>query len=821
MLFNYLKVAWRILIKQKGYSFINILGLSVGLASFVLIFMFIKDELGYDNFHPHADYIFGVGVEYTDDQGGKAKYGAIPSGWTPLMKEQIPEVHEVVRITTLGYPYSLKNVENDRTILTQDGEVFIVENTYGDVLQFSLLFGNKANALSEPNSIVLSESAAVKLFGEKDVIGRQLKLKHIYIGDEFKNLIVTGVMEDYPENAHLRPDYLLSVGLLENSTYLNDFYGATVDEYLTGIDKHYIPTYIRLKEGANIDNVEKGLDSIVDKFLKDDASQNDPFLTNIKDFHFDEDLDWSWWDGIADFNYILIFGSIGFVILAIACINYMNLATAKSVKRSNEVGVRKTFGSSRLQLIVQFLNESLLTTLIALFGAFLIILIALPAFNNLAGKNFAFSSIFQWDIILFLILLWIFVGIIAGSYPAVFLSKFSPYNAIKGRIPLGSSSPLLRRILVVTQFVISAFLILSTGVILKQMNMLRGTKLYESADQIVSVRFGGGGDTNLGSYKVLKRELLTEPGIKDVTLAIHLPQRENFAPLDASIVFPQFSGEKVYDWKKLNGDYDFPQTFELEFIAGRDFGEQASSDSNNFILNETAVEMLDREPGDVIGYNILDTASNQTGTVIGVVKDFPYESIRTNIKPLAIQGRPHPENQIMYVKLPTKDVQDKLSVLEAKWKEILPGAGFDYWFLSEEFQRMYFAELKMARIIKVFSLLAIFVACLGLYGLASYTTELRTKEIGIRKVLGARTPDIIYLLVAEFLKMVVISCLIALPVGFLIMDDWLQNFVYKVNMGWGIFIISVLIILGLTLLTVSYESIKAAIADPSKSIKHE
>lgn len=291
--------------------------------------------------------------------------------------------------------------------------------------------------------------------------------------------------------------------------------------------------------------------------------------------------------------------------------------------------------------------------------------------------------------------------------------------------------------------------------------------------------------------------------------------------LDAFFTVPELSGEQVYRWDRLNGDYDFPEVFDLELVAGRSFDRQNVADSNNYVLNEAAARSLNKLPEELIGLTLSDTATNQDGQIVGVVKDFPYESIHTSIKPVAIQGKPHASNQILYVKLPANDLPDKLASLEAKWKEVLPGVGFDYWFLSDEFGRMCYAELKMTNLVRLFSILAVFIACLGLYGLASYTAEQKTKEIGIRKVLGATVPQILVMLVADFLKMILIACLIALPLGYFLMQDWLQNFVYRVDMGWAIFALSVAIIVGLTLLTVAYESIKASTVDPAKSLKCE
>ena len=814
---NYFKVALRGFSKQKGSALLNITGLAVGLASVILIFLYIQDELSYDTVHPAPGLTFGIGETFTNEQGEQEIYGAVPSGWSQLLKEQMPEVTDIFRYLSLGYPYSMRNPEEDKTLLTQDGKVFLVEKSFPKIMYFPLLQGNPDNVFSNSNSIVLSETAARRLFGDTDVVGRQLEMKHIFISDQYVSLAVTGVMKDYPSNVLMQPDYLIPIEIMNIA---RETFGVPMSEFLAGMDKYYVPTYIRLAEGADVSQVEAGLDRIVREHLADQASQHAPFLRNITDFHFDSETDWSWWDSAADIQYVIIFGSIGLLILLIASINYMNLATAKSMMRSKEVGVRKSLGSSRWALMVQFFQESLVITLVALLIALMLVAVALPTFNNLADKQFTVASLMQTDILIGLMLIWWGVAIFAGSYPAIFLSGFKPVAVLKGKLTIGKGPTYFRQALVVSQFAVSVLLIVSTGIVLQQMNMLQNTKLYQQADQIVSIRFGGG-IAPFARYQTLRNEILTDPDITDVTLAGHLPQRESFMRLDASLTIPELGGEQVYQWNRLNGDYDFPEVFDLELVAGRTFDRQNVADSNNYVLNEAAARSLNKTPEELIGLTLLDTATDQNGRIVGVVKDFPYESIHTSIKPVAIQGKPHSSNQILYVKLPADKLPEKLASLEAKWKNVLPGVGFDYWFLSDEFGRMYYAELKMTNLVRLFSVLAVFIACLGLYGLASYTAERKTKEIGIRKVLGATVPQILVMLVADFLRMILIACVIALPLGYFLMQDWLQNFVYRVDIGWAIFVLSVIIIVGLTLLTVAYESIKASTVDPAKSLKYE
>lgn len=476
---NYFKVALRGFAKQKGSALLNVIGLAVGLASVILIFLYTQDELSYDTIHPAPALTFGIGEEFTDEQGEKEIYGAVPSGWSQLLKEQMPEVTDIFRYLSLGFPYSMRNPDEDKTLLTQDGEVFLVEKSYSQVMYFPLLQGNRDKVFSQPNSVVLSETAARRLFGETDVVGRQLEMKHIFITEQYVTLAVTGVMKDYPSNVLMQPDYLIPIEIMNIA---QETFGIPMSEFLSGMDKFYVPTYIRLAEGADVNKVQAGLDRIVREHLADQASQHAPFLRNITDFHFDSQTDWSWWDGAADISYVIIFGSIGLLILLIASINYMNLATAKSMMRSKEVGVRKSLGSSRGALMVQFLQESLLITLLALLVALVLVAIALPTFNNLADKQFTVASLGQTDILIGLVFIWLGVAFIAGSYPAIFLSGFKPVAVLKGKLTLGKGPTYFRRALVVSQFAVSVLLIVSTGIVLQQMNMLQSTKLYEQAD---------------------------------------------------------------------------------------------------------------------------------------------------------------------------------------------------------------------------------------------------------------------------------------------------------------------------------------------------
>jgi len=811
---NYLKVALRSFAKQRGPFLLNILGLAIGLTMAIFIFLYIQLELTHNTAHPAPERTYGIGTEYTNRDGDQSKFSFTPSGLSYRLKEQLDEVQEATRIKFLGWPHVLSDVDNpERVVATTDGEVFYVENTFPDIFFFELLQGNRNNVFSEPNSVVLTASMAQNIFGTTDVLGQQIELTNLLLTGDSSPIIlqVTGVVQDFPENVHLKPKVLLSLGTL------NSFYEGELQESLNSLENDFSGSYLKVSENADPSQIQAVINQLMDEVNQGKPAKYNPYLQNITNFHFDEEVDWSFWDRQADFSYIVIFGSIGLMILLIACINYMNLATAKSIRRAREVGVRKALGSHRGPLVLQFFLESILTTFLALLIAILLAWLLLPAFNSLADTQFSWNSLFQPHVLLGLLLIWLLVALLAGAYPAVFLSGFKPTEVLKGKLVVGKGASSFRKALVIIQLAVSIFLLVSTGIVLQQMRMLQETKLYANADYIMSISIGGLAPVE--RCQTLKNELLQDPDIEDVTLAVMLPRPKLSNPLIASLSIPDLNDE-VYSWKKLGGDYDFPQVFDLEIIAGRSFDERNPSDSTNYLINETALKALNKTPEEIIGYSLLDTATDISGQIIGVVKDFHFESIHNAIKPTVIQGRAQ-GSWSLFVKIPASQVASKIAFVEDTWKNVMAGSPLVYSFLSDQFEKLYRPEIKMSSLVKLFSVLAVLIACLGLYGLASYTAEQKTKEIGIRKSLGASVKQITFMLMSDFLKMVLIACLIALPIGYFIMQDWLQNFVYRIDIGWLVFVVSVAIILLLTIATVANETIKASRLDPAKTLRYE
>ena len=809
MLRSYFIVAFRTFSKQKAYSLLNISGLAIGLAGAFLIYTHIIDELRYDTTHPFHKNTYRLGTHYVPDDGNERKLSSAPALWSGQLKEQFPGVKSIMRSIWVGFPYSIHYKDKDRIVLTE--ELFLVDNSFREVLYFDVIAGNRETALQDVHSIALSESTAKKIFGFENPIGKILSVKHMYgtEGQEL-NLAVTAVFRDYPSNSSYQPSYLVPMGSLRP---IWDNY----DDMFTGWLRGFMVSYVVFEEGADVEQIKKEFGELVDENLDEESGQFIPILTHIHDVHFDDEVKWHN-EGGGDITHLHIFGSIALFLIIIASINYMNLATARSSKRSREVGMRKVMGSSRYQLIFQFIQESFLTTLLSLFLSLILVLLALPVFNTLAQKNFTFGDFFDIWLLAGLGIILFFVSILAGSYPAFYLSKFNPVEVLKGgKLNIRGSNP-LRQILVIFQFSISLFMLICSGVLMNQIHLMKNSKLNEQGQQILCIRYGGG-IAPIEKYPVYRNSVLEDPKFNEVTIGNHLPRLDYFGWIGVTLKIPELS-EKDYEWKQLNVDFTFPEVFNLELLSGRDFILESPADSDACLINEAAVRNLGIDMHEALGLRLEHPNEERMTTVIGVVKDFPYESIHHTIDPLRICGRLHPSNQIMYVKLPGKNIQECIQSLETKWKQIFPGIGFDYWFLDDEFNRMYESEMRMSGLSESFSVIAIFIACLGLIGLASYMAEQKNKEISIRKVMGASAEQILILFLSIFLKMLAISILIAVPLGYFLMNKWLQQFVYRTSVDWITILTAVGIVSGITLITVSYELIRASAANPVKAIQH-
>jgi len=820
MLQNFILVALRNFRRQKLFSFLNMFGLALGLASSILIFLYVSDELRYDVMHPHYNNTYRIGSTWSNSDGRTFDNTESPGFWVKYLKDNRTEISRAVRIAYIGYPTSLNYKAREKIILTE--EIKWAEPGFDEVLKFDLVKGNKARIFEHNNSIVLSETGARTIFGRENPIGKTISVKHFWATQDREiDVMVTGVYRDYPSNSHFKPLYILNVNAFR--AIYPDF-SQFMEGSRFGQNTGFFEDYIVMKKGADIRPVEATLKTLARQMIESDSGavaagwKFDPFLIKMSDMHFDQKNLWE--NGIrGDKKYLAIFSAIAFLIILIACINYMNLATARSAKRAKEVGLRKSLGSNRREIAKQFFLESLLTTLGSLLLAFLLVIAFLQPFNQLADKSFTIGSLlnpYMFTVVAGIVL---FIAFLSGSYPAFYLSKFKPVDVLKGQIIKGKGAEFFRKSLVTIQYFVSLVLIICTFIAIRQMNHMQKTKLNEAGGQLLSIRYGGIAPQE--KFATFKHELLQDKDIEHVTMANHLPRLNYFGWIGANVKFPEF-GDTELRWNQLNVDFDFPKTYQLEFIAGRDFQEGNTADSGSMILNEAAVKALNQPIDKIMGStvkNVFDTA--KLFKVIGIVKDFPFRSMHQPIEPLILNPNLHFIDRIAYVKIPAGKFSEKMEFIEKKWKEVFPNIGFDHWFLNDEFNRMYLVERRVSALGKVFALLAILITVLGVFGLASYTAEQKTKEVGIRKVLGADVKQIAGMFLSLFVKIFLVASLIAIPAAYFASYKWLEDFAYKTSISPVVFIGSLMGLLLVTLITVGYEVWKSAVANPVKSLRTE
>lgn len=818
---NYLLIAFRNFKKQKSFTLLNMFGLALGLASAILIFLYVTDELRYDVMHPYYKDTYRIGTTWKNPDGRVFNNIEAPGYFIRYLKDNRPEVKEATRIAYIGYPTSLHHKAKDKIILTE--EIRWAESNFDKILAFDLVRGNRQTMFENPMTIVVSETGARKLFGNNDPMGQTISIKHRFATDDKEiDVLVTGIYKDYASNSHFKPQFILNLNAMRavQGEHFNEFMeGSRFGRFLS-----FFENYIVLNPNADIKPINKILDSIANQMVQSDSQavaagwKLVAFTKKLPDIHFDKD---NLWEGNTkgDKTYLTIFGIIAAMIVLIACINYMNLATAKSVKRAKEVGLRKSLGSNRGSIAKQFFLESYLMVAGSLIMALLLVILFMQPFNQLAHKTFSLGSLFNPLMILVILGIVVFMGFISGIYPALYLSGFEAVSVLKGNIVKGKAAEFFRKGLVTAQYSVALILIICTFIVIKQMDKLKTTKLNEHGSQLLSIRFGGIADQS--RFEFFKRSVLEDPEIKGVTMGNHLPRLDYFGWIGAPSKFPAF-GTKELQWNQLNVDYDFPKTYSLEFIAGRDFQMGNINDSNSLIMNEAAVKALNQPIDKIMGTTVtmaFDTA--KIYKVIGVVKDFPFRSMHQPIEPLFLNPNYHFIDKIVYIKLPVGKFSEKIAAVEKKWRAAFPNTGFDHWFLNDEFNRMYLVEDRVSSLAKAFAALAILITVLGVFGLASYTAEQKTKEVGIRKVLGAGQKQVAGLFLNTFLKIFVIACVVAIPLAWLASYKWLQGFTYRTSISPLVFAASLAGLLLITLLTISYEIWKSVRANPVHSLRTE
>jgi putative ABC transport system permease protein len=807
MLKNYIKTAFRSLRKNTGFTAINILGLSVGLATCLLIVFYVIDELSYDRFNKKADRIARVNFEIKFG-GNNSKYAQSMAPLAQVLKSEFPAVETAVRLQGRGGVHVKKNNEN----IQEDMMVYSDPGLF-DVFTLPMINGNPATALVEPNSVVITESIAKKYFNSVDVVGKTLVL------NDTQNYKVTGVIKDIPKQSHFNYGFFLSMssnGDSKETTWLSNNFN----------------TYVLLKPGADFKKLNAQLPALMRKHINVELQSvihltMDEFekagnyfrmnLTPLTDIHlYSNRVGELGRNGSIQYVYIL--SAIALFILLIACVNFMNLSTARSSNRAREVGVRKVLGSPRSSLIAQFLIESILVTFISTLIAVVLAWVLLPLFNQMADKELAITAqSFIW-LLPVMIAIALVIGGLAGFYPAFFLSAFQPVDVLKGKLSTGFKGGRLRSFLVVFQFSISIILIIGTLVIYNQLNYIQHKNLGYDRSQVLIVKNTGA----LGRQaKVFKQEIKQLPGVDNATMTGYLPTADyrNTSAVFQDPTLDQKRGILPQVWSV---DEDYLSTLSIKMISGRNFSTELQTDSSAVIINETAARLMGlKSPLNNPIYRPMDNSgkSIKRFTIIGVIKDFNFSSLRDNISPVTLFLEEN--NGALSVRVHTKNIPALLTQIESKWKALAPNQHFAYSFMDQDFDATYRSEQRVGKIFVVFTSLAIAIACLGLFGLAAYAAEQRTKEIGIRKVLGADVSVIVAMLTKDFIKLVFIAILISSPLAWFFMQKWLQGFAYRVNFQWWIVALAGAGALLIAFLTISFQSIKSALANPVKSLKSE
>ena len=805
MLKNYLKVALRNLWKNKSFSAINIIGLAAGLAVCLLIVLYVVDELSYDKYNKNADRIYRLDADiYFNDT--QAIFAVAPDPLAPTLKREYPVVEEMTRVNYQQDVLIRKDNQN-----VQDHNVGYVDSTFFKVFTIPMIAGDPLTALKEPNSIVVDKATAKKYFNSTDVIGKILRV------DNNTDCKITGVIKDIPKQSHFHFHFLRRRGKDNDSWLSNNTFN-----------------YIMLKPGVRQAEMQKNVDATVARYigrdleqqlhssLKDLESKGNHFIYHLMpltDIHLRSDKSYEM-EANGDITYVYIFSVIAVFILIIACVNFMNLSTARSANRAKEVGIRKVAGSLRLHLISQFLTESVLLSFFSLLFAIGMAALLVPLFNQLAGKEMSVTTLFSTWLFPVMIALVFLVGLLAGSYPAFYLSSFQPIEVLKGKIAKGFKSSWLRSGLVVFQFCISITLIIGTIIIYEQLDYIRSRKIGYNRDQVLVIHNAYYLDNQIHTFR---NELLNIPGVTNASISGDLPTNSGFdnegwfrdAAMDASraVVLTNFYI-----------DDDYIPTLGMQIKEGRNFSKDFPTDSLGVILNEAAVKVLGfKDPFKELVYrpNFYDNGihGSMAYHVVGVVKDFNFSSMHQSVGPVIIQRG---DNWgAIAVRVDTKNISAIISSIKNKWTGMVPAQPFNYTFMDADFDKIYTAEQRTGKLFITFAVFAILIGCLGLFGLVTYAAEQRIKEIGVRKVLGASVRGIVTMLSKDFARLILIASLIAFPIAWWAMHKWLQSFAYRITISWWVFIAAGISALVIALLTVSFRAIRAALANPVKSLRTE
>jgi putative ABC transport system permease protein len=822
MIRNLLLTAFRSLKKNKFFTVLNILGLATGMAVFMLIAQYVRFEKSYEDFIPNRKDVYRVKLESYNSTGLMTASAENYPGVGPSLRTELPEVVNYARLYNMGYKNNVvityKEAKPDPIAFKHRGFLY-ADSGLISMMGYKMIKGDPATALAEPLSCVISEKYAKLYFKDEDPIGKILLLQD----DDFVNepAKVTGVFENLPGNTHLKFDILFSYSTL----FMRGDWA--VNRYKSGWGRKDMYTFIQLRPGTDPETVQAKLPAIVNKYkpeLAGTARRDVLSLQPLTAIHLHSDLAEEP-EPNGNERIVFFMSVIGLFVLVIAWINYVNLSTARALERAKEVGVRKVIGAFKRQLISQFLVEASLVNLISIIAAFGLATLALPYFNSLSGQQLSFQSFLQPWFLLLVAGLWVAGTFLSGFYPAVVLSSFKPVTVLKGKLKNSFRGILLRKGLVTMQFMSSIILIAGTLIVYRQLNFLMNRDLGMNIDQVLVVERPAISDTNRTVFNsaidVFHTELKKNPSVQAAAASMTVPgkQRE-FKAIAKNYASTKDDSATV----RVNSmDYDFLDVFKMKLIAGRNFSRDFPTDPDtSIIISKTTAELLGyKDPKDAIGKTLtIPTFGGWNPIVIGVVNDYHQVSLKRTIEPSIFYCSPY-NGEFYSMRVNTANLPATIKHIESSWTKAFPGNPFQYFFLDEYFNRQYANEKKFAKLFTAFALLAIIIGCLGLFGLSAYTASQRIKEIGIRKVLGANTGSIVALLSKDFLKLILLSLVIAAPVAWWAMNKWLQDFAYRINIGWWVFFAAGMIAVIIAMVTVSFQAIKAAIANPVKSLRTE
>jgi putative ABC transport system permease protein len=806
---NYLKIAVRNLLRYRFISFINLFGLTIGLTCCLLITTYILNELSYDRYNSNAKNIYRLTRSFNNSEGVVSlNLSTVSPPFGYYLPTDFPDIKKMTRLLSNG-PTPLKYGDK---IFNEKDLYFADENLF-DVFTVKVLKGNPKKALADPFSVMLTEEKAKKYFGDEDPINKTIRFNSQF------DVKVTGIYKAFPSNAHMHPGMLLSFNTLRDSAV----YGEEALRTNWGNNSFF--TYILMPEHFSPKRMIAQFPAFVDaRMNREDYNGQQPSkftrlgLQRLTDIHLYSHTDYEA-EANGDISRVYIFSAIAFFILLIACINYMNLSTARSALRAKEIGIRKVVGAMRKELIAQFLGESVLLCWAAILLAMLFTFLTLPWLNKVSGQDLSFSTLLRPQIVVPLLLTPFIVGILSGIYPAIFMSSFQPVKTLKGLFKVQGNSISFRKVLVIVQFSISIILIITTVIVFQQLRYVQNKALGFDKDRIITLAY-----TNevAKQYDAFRNDLLQNSSFRNMTRSSRIPTGRLLDNMGAFTLSGDSMRAVTTDIKFVATDHDFTTTFGIPVLAGRYFSRDYGTDTASFVINESAVSALGwKDPAAAVGKDF--KYGSQKGHIIGVLKDFHFESMHQSIVPMVMIMLPASQSYFnnLSIKVGGNDVSAAVAYLDKTWKKFFPDTPVDYTFLDENFDSLYQSEQRQATIFTVFACIAIFIACLGLFGLSAFAISQRIKEIGVRKVLGASVQGIVTLLSRDFLKLVGVAAILAFPVAWYAMNNWLRDFAYRINIQWWVFIVAGLVAALIAFLTVSFQAIKAAISNPVKSLRTE